>query len=64
MKTLFHILVHGHPMFDYESLYELFASLRVLNNPTMHLSNSIGWVFVKFMHTQFENATIEVIQFA
>lgn len=36
MKTFFHILVHGHPMFVYESLYELFASLGVLNNPTMH----------------------------
>ncbi len=36
MKTLFHVFAHGCPMFNYESFYELFASLRIPNNPTMH----------------------------
>jgi hypothetical protein len=36
MKALFHVFTHGHPMLEYKTLYELFASLGVLNNPTMH----------------------------
>jgi hypothetical protein len=35
-KTLFHAFAHGSPMFNYEPLYELFASLEIPNNPTMH----------------------------
>jgi hypothetical protein len=58
MKTLFHVFAHGCPMFNYESLYELFASLGVPNNPNMHRSNFASWVFVEFMHTQVEDDTI------
>jgi hypothetical protein len=36
MKALFHVLTHGHPMLEYKTLYELFVSLGVPNNPTMH----------------------------
>jgi hypothetical protein len=36
MKTLFHVFAHGCLMFNYESLYELFASFEVADNPTMH----------------------------
>jgi len=36
MKTSFHVFAHGCPMFNYESLYELFANLGIPNNPTMH----------------------------
>jgi hypothetical protein len=32
-------LAHGCPMLEYETLYELFVSLGVRNNPTMHWSN-------------------------
>lgn len=36
MKILFHVFTHGRPMLEYETMYELFASLDVPNNPTMH----------------------------
>ncbi len=36
MKALFHVLTHGHPMLEYKTLYELFVSLGVPNNPIMH----------------------------
>jgi hypothetical protein len=36
MKILFHVFTHGHPMLEYETMYELFANLGVPNNPTMH----------------------------
>jgi hypothetical protein len=36
VNTLFHVLTHGCAMLEYETMYELFASLGVPNNPTMH----------------------------
>jgi hypothetical protein len=36
MKTLFHVLTHGCLMLEHETMYELFVSLSVPNNPTMH----------------------------
>ncbi len=62
MKFLFHILFHNHPMLEYESLYELFRSLNVLNNPSMHWSNTSGQAFVKFMHIQVQEVTIKANQ--
>jgi hypothetical protein len=35
-------LAHGCPMLEYKTLCELFASLGVPNNPTMHWSNFVG----------------------
>ncbi len=61
MKTLFHVLTHGCPMLEYETLYELFASLCFPNNSTMHWSNFTCWTFVEFMHTQVESATFKAI---
>jgi hypothetical protein len=40
MKTLFHIFAHGWPMLEYESLYALFVSLGIPNNPSMHWSDT------------------------
>jgi hypothetical protein len=62
IKSLFHILFHNHPMLEYEYLYELFKSLNVPNNPSMHWSNITGWAFVEFMHIQFQEVTIKAIQ--
>ncbi len=62
MKPLFHILAHGCPMLEYESLYELFVNLQVPNNPTMHQSNGIGWIFVEFMYNQIQATIIVAIQ--
>lgn len=45
-------------------MYELFVSLGVPNNPTMHQSYFASWVFVEFMHTQVEDDIIKVIQYA
>jgi hypothetical protein len=36
MKTLFHVLAHGWPMLEYETMYHLFVSLGVPNNLTIH----------------------------
>jgi hypothetical protein len=49
MKSIMHVLSHGRPMLEYESLYELFWSLMVPNNLNMHFYDTIGWVFVEFM---------------
>jgi hypothetical protein len=61
---MFHILSHGCLMLEYETMYDLFASLKVLNNPCMHWSNSIGSTFVEFMYQQVQKATIQTIQSA
>jgi hypothetical protein len=45
-------------------MYDLFASLKVPNNPNMHWSNSIGSTLVEFMYQQVQKATIQTIQFA
>jgi hypothetical protein len=45
MKTLFHV---SCLMFNYESLYELFASFRVPNNPTMFNYESLYELFASF----------------
>ncbi len=37
-KFIFHSLFHGHLMLEYETMYDLFANLKVLNN----WSNSAG----------------------
>ncbi len=44
IKTLFHVLSHGHPMFEYESLYKMFVSLGVSKSPTMYWFNSVSWI--------------------
>jgi hypothetical protein len=36
IKCIFHVLSHGRPMLKFESFYELFKSLNVPNNPSMH----------------------------
>jgi hypothetical protein len=61
MKTLFHFFTHGHPMLEYETLYELLASLGVPNNPTMHWLDFVGCILVEFMHTQVKSATLKAI---
>ncbi len=61
---MFHILSHGCLMLEYETMYDLFASLKVLNNPCMHWSNSIGSTFAEFMYEQVQKAIIQTIQSA
>jgi len=38
-KSLFHIPFHGRPTLEYEMMYDLFANLKVPNNPNMHWPN-------------------------
>jgi hypothetical protein len=49
MKFILHVLSRGCPMLEYESLYELFRSLIVPNNLSMHGYDTISWVLVEFM---------------
>ncbi len=49
-KSLFHILSHDHPVLEYETIYDLFVSLKVPNNLSMHWFNSTGYTLVKFMY--------------
>jgi len=62
MKSIFHILLHGCLMLKYESLYELFKSINVPNNPSMHWSDNDGWTLAKFIFMQVQHATFEAIQ--
>jgi hypothetical protein len=39
-------------MLKYETMYELFANLKVPNNPNMHWSNSSSSTLVEFMYQQ------------
>jgi hypothetical protein len=41
MKYIMYVFSHGCVMLKYESLYELFKSLGVLNNPSMHWFDTI-----------------------
>lgn len=36
MQSIFHVLFHGRSMLEYESLYDLFKSLNVPNNSSIH----------------------------
>jgi hypothetical protein len=63
MKTLFHVLANGHSMLEYETLHELFVSLRVPSNPTMHWFDFASWILIEFMHIQVKNDIIKAIQF-
>ncbi len=40
IQALFHILFDGRPMLEYETMYDMFASLKVRNNLSTHLFNS------------------------
>ncbi len=51
-------------MLEYESLYELFKSLNVPNNLSMHWSNTSGSTLAKFMHIQVQEAIVKAIQIA
>ncbi len=51
-------------MLKYESLYEFFKRLGVLNNSNMHWSNIDSWVLDEFMYMQVQNTIIKAIQFA
>jgi hypothetical protein len=62
MKFILHVFFHGHPMLKCESLYELFKSLAVLNNLSMHWYDIVGWVLVKFMYMQVQNTIVKAIQ--
>jgi hypothetical protein len=62
LKTLFHIFAHGCPMLEYESLYELFVSLQVFNNPTMHWYDGVSWILVEFIYNKIQATIIIAIQ--
>jgi hypothetical protein len=51
-------------MLEYETMYDLFASFKVLNNPNMHWSNSFSSTLVEFMYQQVQKAIIQTIQSA
>jgi hypothetical protein len=40
--VIFHLLTHGHPMFDYESLKELFQLLKVKFVPQKHWTHGLN----------------------
>ncbi len=62
MKSILHVLSHGRPMLECESLYELFMSLAVPNNPSMPWYDSVGWVLAKFMYMQVQDTIVKAIQ--
>ncbi len=37
-------------MLEYETMYDLFASLKVPNNPNMHWFDFPSWTLVEFMY--------------
>jgi hypothetical protein len=41
-KSLFHIFSHGCPKLEYETMYDLFTTLKVPINPKMHWSDFVG----------------------
>jgi hypothetical protein len=55
-------LSHGCPMLEFESIYELFRSLNVPNNLSMHWFDNASWTLAEFMHMQVQEAIIKVIQ--
>jgi hypothetical protein len=62
MKFILHVLSHGRPMLECESLYELFRSLAIPNNPSMHWYDIVGWVLTKFMYMQVQDTIVKAIQ--
>ncbi len=63
-KSLFHILSHGHPLLEYETMYDLFSNFKVPNNLNMHWSDFASWTLVKFMYQQVQKPIIQTKQFA
>jgi hypothetical protein len=48
--TIFHILVHGHFMTDFEGFKTLYQMLSMNNVSKKHWSNSSSWGIAKIMH--------------
>jgi len=61
-ESILHVLSHGRPMLECESLYELFRSLAVPNNPSMPWYDNVGWVLAKFMYMQVQDTIVKAIQ--
>jgi hypothetical protein len=50
-------------MLEYESLYELFKSLGIPNNPSMHWFDDVIWVLVEYMYMQVQDAILKAIKY-
>jgi len=61
-KIILHVLSHGHPMLECESLYEFFRSLAVPNNLNMPWYDIVDWVLAKFMYMQVQDTIVKAIQ--
>ncbi len=61
-KFILHVLSHGHPMLECESLYELFRSLAVPKKLSMPWYDIVDWVLAKFMCMQVQDIIVKAIQ--
>jgi hypothetical protein len=59
--TLFHILKHGKPMFEYEAHKELFDFLYLEENLKIHWTNLASWAMTQHMHNMVLEATFSTI---
>jgi hypothetical protein len=55
--VIFHLLIHGRPMTNYENLKDLFQLLKVKSVSKMHWSNASRWGMVEVMHIVLLEAT-------
>jgi hypothetical protein len=60
--AIFHLLKHGKPMTNFESMGDLFDFLRVHHMPKEHWTNSIGWGMVSAMHNVILKHIVLLVQ--
>jgi hypothetical protein len=59
--TMFHILQHGRPMLEYESMRQLFTFLKMPHLSKKHWSDNFGWLIAKYLYRQVMMKVVEVL---
>jgi len=59
--TVFHMLQHGRPMLEYESMRELFTFLKMPHLSKKHWGDNSGWLMAEYLHAQVMQKAREVI---
>ena len=59
--TVFHMLQHGRPMLEYESMRELFTFLKMPHMSKKHWGDNSGWLMAEYLYAQVMQKAREVI---
>ncbi|KAG0573500.1 hypothetical protein KC19_VG183500 [Ceratodon purpureus] len=64
LATLFHILSHGRPLLEYESMAGLFSYLEIPHFPRKHWSDNSGWTLFEYMFAEVKTEIVKQVSSA